>query len=229
MSFSADGKLLATGCEDKNAYAWDVAAILREAGLDNLLSDPKANKSALHANTTRRPVQRRPPYRAPQGFFDGVPPDRSYFSARSRHHSSALPGSTLFRRLFRRSPSNGHDSSPSSPLQWAQALLKRRGQSCEGTELQGCSPAVIKVPYAKGKRPNATQQSGTATPSQTHPSSQPQPAVSNSSTAPAVGDNTAATTSTPSHPDVMFIQAGFWARFWLFIGCLSPEYQDGHH
>ncbi|KIK33463.1 hypothetical protein CY34DRAFT_99550 [Suillus luteus UH-Slu-Lm8-n1] len=39
VSFSADGKLLATGCWDKNAYTWDVATIVKEAGLDELLSD----------------------------------------------------------------------------------------------------------------------------------------------------------------------------------------------
>ncbi|KAG2738058.1 WD40 repeat-like protein [Suillus brevipes Sb2] len=43
VSFSAGGKQLATGCRDKNAYIWDVAAILREAGLDDLLSDPKVS------------------------------------------------------------------------------------------------------------------------------------------------------------------------------------------
>jgi WD40 repeat protein len=43
VSFSAGGKQLATGCEDKNAYIWDVAAILREAGLDDLLLDPKVS------------------------------------------------------------------------------------------------------------------------------------------------------------------------------------------
>ncbi|KIK32064.1 hypothetical protein CY34DRAFT_195003 [Suillus luteus UH-Slu-Lm8-n1] len=52
VSFSAGGKQLATGCDDKNAYIWDVAAILREAGLDDLLSDPQANKSALHVCDT---------------------------------------------------------------------------------------------------------------------------------------------------------------------------------
>jgi WD40 repeat protein len=42
VSFSVDGKTLATGCHDHNAYLWDVAAIIREAGLDvDPLSDPK--------------------------------------------------------------------------------------------------------------------------------------------------------------------------------------------
>jgi WD40 repeat protein len=38
VSFSADGKLLATGC-GKNAYIWDVSAIIKEVGLDELLLD----------------------------------------------------------------------------------------------------------------------------------------------------------------------------------------------
>jgi WD40 repeat protein len=43
VSFSAGGKLLATGCDDKNVYLWDVAAIIKEAGLDELLSDSKVS------------------------------------------------------------------------------------------------------------------------------------------------------------------------------------------
>jgi WD40 repeat protein len=41
VSFSAGGKRLVTGCLDKNAYSWDVALIIREAGLDDLLLDSK--------------------------------------------------------------------------------------------------------------------------------------------------------------------------------------------
>jgi WD40 repeat protein len=37
VSFSADGKLLATGCRDNNAYSWDIATIVEEAGLGELL------------------------------------------------------------------------------------------------------------------------------------------------------------------------------------------------
>ncbi|KAG1839333.1 WD40-repeat-containing domain protein [Suillus subalutaceus] len=223
VSFSADGKLLAAGCADNNAYTWDVATIVREAGLNDLLSDSKVKKSVLHADATRRP----PAYRIPQGFFDGIP---------SHHKAVPTPQHIQVARFL---PA----CSTAVPL---IPMIR--------TELQGRSPTVLEVPYAKGKRrnacarekrkrllplknptasssqlpkPNAIPQSGTAT--QTQPSLQPQPAVSNSSATPAVGDNTAATTSTPSRPDVMLIQAGLWARFWLFIGCLSPEYQDGHH
>lgn len=38
VSFSEDRKLLSTGCHDKNAYTWDVSAIVKEADLDDLLS-----------------------------------------------------------------------------------------------------------------------------------------------------------------------------------------------
>ncbi|KAG2047257.1 WD40 repeat-like protein [Suillus hirtellus] len=251
VSFSVDGKLLATGCHDKNAYTWDVAAIVKEAGLDDLLSDPKANKLALvHASAKRPLVQRRPPTdRIPQGFFDGVPPDPS-------HNSSEPPGSTFLGRLFHRnrSSSSAHATSPSSPLDWARNILKQRGRSGEGTELQGRSPAV-EVPYAKGKRRNASarevafakqKQKQKTKPSHSmistagspqppkpniaNPSSQPQTADSPLSTTPAAGDDTAATIpTTTSRPHATIRDVGLWTRFWLFIGCISPEYTDGNH
>ncbi|KAG2031145.1 quinon protein alcohol dehydrogenase-like superfamily [Suillus americanus] len=62
-------------------------------------------------------------------------------------------------------------------------------------------------------------------PNVTNPSSQPQ---SSFPITPADGDVTAATASTPSRPDAMIRQAGLWTRFWLFLGCLSPEYTDDH-
>jgi WD40 repeat protein len=243
MSFSVDGKVLATGCQDCNVYTWDVAAIIREAGLGDLLSDPKADKLALHSDATQRPVQRRPPaYQMPRGFFDGVPPDGSQFYAQSHSHTFSEPqGSTLLRRLFHRSPSNAHDTSLSSPLHWARNLLTRRGQSSQGTELQGRSQ-VVEVPYAKGKRRNACARekrkrllplknptAGSSRPPQpnvTQPSPQPQATVSSSSTTPDTGDATAVTTSIPSPPHVTIRHPGRWTRFWLFIGCISHEYTN---
>ncbi|KAG1835960.1 hypothetical protein DFJ58DRAFT_847252 [Suillus subalutaceus] len=141
--------------------------------------------------------------------------------------------------------------SPSSPLDWARNLFKLRRQSGEGIELQGSSPAAVEVPYAKGKRRNASarevalakQKQKTKTkplhsknstsgssqppkPNVTKPSSQPQ---SSSSITPTAGDAMTATTSTPSRPDATIRQAGLWTRFWLFLGCLSPEYMDGYN
>ena len=37
VSFSTDGTLLTTGCWDKNAYTWGISAIIKEAGLNELL------------------------------------------------------------------------------------------------------------------------------------------------------------------------------------------------
>jgi hypothetical protein len=79
------------------------------------------------------------------------------FFAQSGLQSSSKPQLTaLLGRLFHRSPSNIHDTSPSSPLDWARNILSSkpfgRGQSCEGTKLQGRSPvAVVKVLYVKAK------------------------------------------------------------------------------
>jgi WD40 repeat protein len=36
-ALSPDGKVLVTGCQDGNAYTWDVHAILKEAGIEDLL------------------------------------------------------------------------------------------------------------------------------------------------------------------------------------------------
>ena len=43
VSFSMDGKLLATGCADHNAYSWDIAAIVMQAGLEELLLSPNVS------------------------------------------------------------------------------------------------------------------------------------------------------------------------------------------
>jgi len=50
VSFSADGKLLASGCgliDCFNAYTWDISAIVRDAGLDELLLNPNVSTSFL--------------------------------------------------------------------------------------------------------------------------------------------------------------------------------------
>jgi WD40 repeat protein len=38
VSFSTDGQLLATGCDDHNAYTWDISAVIKEAGFSDLLN-----------------------------------------------------------------------------------------------------------------------------------------------------------------------------------------------
>lgn len=225
VSFSADGKLLTTSCNDDNAYTWDVCMIVKEAGLDDLLSD----NSVLAANATRRPVQSiKVSHQVPRGFFDGDPrsPNRAHSSARRAPRD--LPSRL---RLFH----------------WARNLLSGR-QSGVPIEQHEHRPAVVNVPYAKGKhrnasarekrrpipkkavasrpRPpncNATQQSSSAT--QTQPSSKPQHAIPTSSTTPVVVPTTASSTN----PHVTIKNAGRWTRFWLSICCASTDYNDGLH
>ncbi|KAG1898134.1 uncharacterized protein F5891DRAFT_488688 [Suillus fuscotomentosus] len=47
-ALSADGKLLVTGCQNKNAYTWDIHAILKRAGLEDLLR-PSSDVTAADA------------------------------------------------------------------------------------------------------------------------------------------------------------------------------------
>jgi WD40 repeat protein len=46
-SISADGALLVTGCDDKNAYVWDLHTTLKDAGLEDLLSIPDVNTRTI--------------------------------------------------------------------------------------------------------------------------------------------------------------------------------------
>jgi len=48
-ALSNDGKLLVTSCADKNAYVWDIHTILKDAGLEDLLSIPdvSVNRSTI--------------------------------------------------------------------------------------------------------------------------------------------------------------------------------------
>jgi len=53
VSFSADGALLVTGCHDNNAYIWDVSAIVKEAGLGELLLDSEVSSCAFSSTHFR--------------------------------------------------------------------------------------------------------------------------------------------------------------------------------
>jgi WD40 repeat protein len=93
LSFSADGQVLATGCWDNNAYTWNVDAIVREAGLEVLLRNPRVGgkllldvrdsllapshpvyHGALQIDVPPHPVQRLSnAQRLPPGFIDNSP------------------------------------------------------------------------------------------------------------------------------------------------------------
>ncbi|KAG1720821.1 WD40-repeat-containing domain protein [Suillus paluster] len=126
VSFVADGKLLATGCHDTNAYTWDVAVIVMEACLDDLLKPQEPHNALLNRDVTQCPVQpRHDACRVPPGFFDDLP-HRAHLSSRRR--SSAPHGRTILGRIsssFSRTHSNTHNTpSRRRPLiDWARNIL----------------------------------------------------------------------------------------------------------
>ncbi|KAG0695672.1 quinon protein alcohol dehydrogenase-like superfamily [Suillus ampliporus] len=152
--FSVDAKLLVTGCADTNAYVWDTQPILKQAGLEDLLSisNVPAAKSLLNSDATRRPPRLKDPRRLPPGFFDDVRTGVHSSGTRSVHprpsarhrtlaSSSANPLALLgrFSTLFRRSPS---DTSEAIELQ-------RRPRS---TLFSPRGPRVVEVPTVQDRR-----------------------------------------------------------------------------
>ncbi|KAG1869018.1 hypothetical protein DFJ58DRAFT_766644, partial [Suillus subalutaceus] len=203
-------------------------AIVNEAGLDELLLDQR-DRSILAADATQHPVRQpiKVSNRVPQGFFDGTP-HRAHSSARLDPHNTPSRRSIFYwaRNIFSAGPSR------------AEIELHERGS------------AVADVPYAKGKRrnasarekrmiiiplkskntaastscpsnSNATQSSGAA---QAQSSSQLHATASTSAAHPVVANTTSST-----NPHATIKHVGRWTRFWLFICCASPEYTDGHH
>ncbi|KAG2143691.1 WD40-repeat-containing domain protein [Suillus clintonianus] len=213
VAFSADGKYLTTGCDDGRIYKWDISTIIKEAGLDNLLSDNicssfqvnTVNKSVLDADATpRRAPKIEAARRIPQGFFD----DSS--TSRSRH--TATP------------------RQPLTPLSWAQKFVSRTLRRRDGSGIR--LPPVVEVPLTAGKprdyyarkkrsasssqlpKPHTTQQpSGGATQSNLSSSQQP-PATATTSTTPPAVAGTAGAAGT--NPDITIRQAGWRARFLLW-------------
>ncbi|KAG1851237.1 WD40-repeat-containing domain protein [Suillus tomentosus] len=68
VALSPDGQMLVTTCENKNVYTWDVYAILKKIGLEDLISEDDSGiqhisrssldgKSFLEADVTQYPVQ----------------------------------------------------------------------------------------------------------------------------------------------------------------------------
>ncbi|KAG2066720.1 tricorn protease domain 2-containing protein [Suillus decipiens] len=250
VSFSADGRLLSTGCWDTNAYTWDVSALVKEAGLDELLFDQ--HDKSVNSDTRRRPVRQpiKLSGRVPQGFFDDLP-DHAHVSARHRHHprSWASRASSLrdgFSSLFRPTHANAHDTpSQPRPFHWVRNRLSGR-PSGVAIELHERPSAVVVVPHCQAKRRNAlgrnrrrpiislkskkpvastsnsniTQSSSAAQP---HSSQQLQVAISTSSTAPLPVPAPQATTS-HTNPHATINNSGCWTRFWLFVCCASSEY-----
>ncbi|KAG2341060.1 WD40 repeat-like protein [Suillus weaverae] len=198
-ALSADGKLLSTGCHDENAYVWDVQAILKTAGLEDLLCIPDAHKYELKkkslsgANATRRPA----PRQVPLGFFDNVQDSGPSSTTRRLHPDpsphrrrrtfalswGSRPRALLARlpQLFRRSPPNAGDS---------VELQQRSGPSASSRR----SPPVVEVPALDDKKALYTARR------------------------PERASDKAKRIKNPK----------WWARVVLFLCCASPSTDDSH-
>jgi WD40 repeat protein len=256
-AFSADGKLLFTGCwlsdhrvqdEETHIYIWDIFAIVREAGLEDLLSDndDTTKQPILDADVTRR---RDPPIkdarRIPRGFFDNAREfDTSRSAASHTQHDRPILSTlgrltSLWRRPDSREEIERKTISRLHPLSWAQhfvsgVLGKRNEADVELREIP-----TAEVPYTSGKprnyharkkmsptslsrppNPRTTQQLSIV--AQNIPSSS-QTIITTSEALPAVATTTLATETT-SQRNITIVQAGCWIRFLLWIGCASIEY-----
>ncbi|KAG2739015.1 WD40 repeat-like protein [Suillus brevipes Sb2] len=130
-TFSVDGKFLLTCCEDKHIYAWDVSAVVKEAGLPSDILD-----------VIPRPAPKIKSARIPAGFFDDALREANSRIRQSQSQSYAPPTPThqrtfnLFTSVLR--PSNPHGATESATqsrsrsFSWTQnlsSMLRRLDRS----------------------------------------------------------------------------------------------------
>ncbi|KAG2737597.1 WD40 repeat-like protein [Suillus brevipes Sb2] len=207
-ALAPDGKVLATGCENHNAYTWDVHAILKEAGLEDLLPptpNVPSQKPLMNSNATQRPpIQAR---RIPQGFFDGVQNGAQSSTARGTHsrpRSTQAPLLERFASLFHPSHADGAIELQQRPT---RSVFSRR-------------PPIVEVPAVRDKqslfvarrpeRDKATQTQQQQ--SQSH-------GQGSSATPHAPGTNAATPGARPTHS--RFVQ--LLAHLVLFLCCTSAQ------
>ncbi|KAG1798373.1 quinon protein alcohol dehydrogenase-like superfamily [Suillus variegatus] len=221
-TFSADGKLLVTGCDSGHIYTWNVSAIIKEADL------PSDN-----ADATRLAPKIKG--QIPQGFFDDFKSSSRTRPSQSRgQHDCPTPAPrqrifSHFSSFWRRSKSHmetERDTQPRShPLSWARNVIESDTVEVPYTGAQPRSYHARKKPApGPSHPPNAhTMQQQTSVATQSTPSSSQTPPPTATSTLSAV---TAApgTTGTISRPNVTIRQAGWGIRFVLWATCASVEY-----
>lgn len=240
-ALSADGKLLVTGCNDYNAYVWDIHAILKEIGLDGLLSNPPkdkskdvADKSFLEADATGQ-LEDAYEYE-PQGFFDGTQGRAHYSTTRHGHtQSSARRRSSTLASL---------GSRPRVALNRLSSLFQRsRPLDHDPTQLQQRSrqgsshrPPVVEVAAAKDKRtlyvapPRKNKSKIEVTQNRGHQEVQNRPVASShhETTAASEMSTTPITAAdTPATPAVAK-STRWWIRIVLFVCCTSIDRASGH-
>lgn len=191
-------------------------------------------------------LQSESPIEFPKAFFDDTL-NPAHLSARDRLYPLTTVRSR-FLSLFRPIHPDAHNTpSGSRPFHWVRNRLSARTSSVD-IGLPQHSSEIVDVPYTRGKPRNAcarerrkplipknatagssrppnstvTQQSSGA--AQAQSSSQPHATDSSPTAPPAVVNTTSST-----NPHATIRHAGRWTRFWLFIGCTSAEYTDGHH
>lgn len=239
-ALSADGKLLVTGCNDYNAYVWDIHAILKDIGLDDLLSNPPQNESKDAADKsfleTDATGQFEDAYET-QGFFDSMQ-GRVHYSATLHAHTqpSARRRSSTLASL---------GSRPRVALNRLSSLLQRsspidhdatqpRQRSRQGSFRR---PPVVEVAAAKDKRtlyvapPRNKKIKIVVTQTQGQQEVQNRPVASSShhettvagemSTTPITA---ADTTTTPA----IAKSTPWWIRIVLFACCTSVDRASGH-
>ncbi|KAG1743345.1 WD40-repeat-containing domain protein [Suillus paluster] len=238
-AFSVDGTRLVTGSDDGNAYVWDIYAILKEAGLEELLSIPDVpvGKSSKNTDATQRPAQLKDARRLPPGFFDSVRDGIHSSATRNTHprsstgHALTLSSSsanphTLFGRLlslFRHSHSNTGEATELQQRP-ARTLFSPRGRHVVDISAVRDKRALVVAPRRdQAKRPQQ-QQSKSQGRAQAS-SSQSQPVVASTSATSHTPDSS---TTTPGPTGTQSRPVPLWARFVLFLCCASPPHTNGH-
>ncbi|KAG2367816.1 WD40-repeat-containing domain protein [Suillus spraguei] len=211
VAFSLDGKVLATGCKNENAYTWDVHAILKKADLEDLLpSIPNINvptrKPLVNGNSTRRPPIQ--VGRIPQGFFNGMQNGtQSPATHGTRPRSPAqhpritrAPLSERFSSLFHNSHSYT-DGATELQQRPRRSIFSHQGpRIIEVSSVQDRKALVVARPRQKKHQQAQSHSQGSSTTNTAMPGARPAPSKLTRSL----------------------------ARLVLFLCCASPQYVGGN-
>ncbi|KAG1862764.1 quinon protein alcohol dehydrogenase-like superfamily [Suillus subalutaceus] len=219
-AFSADGELLVTGGENNNVYVWDVLAVLKEAGLKDLLLPIPDAVELIDTDATRDEED----YQS--GFFDSTNVRYNHSSATNGNRSSTHPRhNSRHRRPL--APSFGNASVLIAHL---STLFRRTPSNIhEATELQqrprrSVFSRVVEVAATRDKRTLVQPHGQSQGQAQSLPSQSQHAAAPTSTTPPAPDTNTA----TPGTTSVRINLLPLLARLVLFLCCTSLPHANDH-